>query len=363
MTCISKLKLTNFRNYSSYKLDELEQGFVVLTGPNGSGKTNILEAVSFLAPGRGLRRAKIDEIRNHAANDSWAVSARVITGQSTHDIGTGSDPQSGQKRLVRIDGQNISAQANLGEYLSIFWLTPQMDSLFLDAASSRRRFLDRMILNFDPAHLGRTKRYEKALSQRSRLLKDGNADHSWLTALEIQMAQTGVALSAMRLDFISRLNKAFGEFDHPHFPDAHIKLSGFIEDELSKRPAVELEERFCHALAHSREADSVTGGAAIGPHRSDFIAIHKDKNLRADQCSTGEQKILLTALVLAHAILVSYERIMPPVLLLDEVTAHLDEARRESLFSVLGKLGGQIWLTGTHRELFGDLKARWVNLG
>lgn len=366
MAYIDQIKLSHFRNYDTLALSGLARGFIVLSGPNGAGKTNVLEAISVLAPGRGLRRAKIEELQNSAANmnaaQSWAVSARIQGGENESRIGTGLDPRSQKKKIIRINGENVTSQSVLGEYLSVFWLTPQMDNLFISPASERRRFFDRMILSFDPAHNGRMTRYEKALSQRSKLLREGNFDQSWLNALETQMAETGVALAATRADFARRLQTSMAKFDHPHFPDSRITLSGFLEDQLEKLPALELEERFRHALNHSREADSITGGAAIGPHRSDFMLVYQDRNMSADQCSTGEQKILLTGLVLAHAQLVTAEKGVPPVLLLDEVSAHLDENRRESLFNILGSLGGQIWLTGTDQSLFGDLQAHYLSV-
>ena len=424
MSYISQINLSHFRNYRSLTLTELERGFLVLTGANGAGKTNVLEAVSILSPGRGMRRAALEDIQckiqgniqdeiqgrpgqqvleipaNHA-NDSqyidsqnkvgpdqsvvplapdpmdsiapidpmsgrqapWAVSALIkdrIQGQERENrLGTGVDPQGGKKRLIRINGETVSSQAALGQHLSVFWLTPQMDRLFIDPASERRRFLDRMIISLDPAHTGRTGRYEKAMSQRSKLLRDGVRDDRWLNALEAQMAETGVALAATRKDFVARLAACTQRFVHPDFPQSDLCLNGFLEDQLDNLPALELEERFQHALCHSREADSYTGGAAIGPHRSDFTLIYRAKKMVAGQCSTGEQKILLTALVLAHARLVAVERGLPPLLLLDEVTAHLDENRRHSLFQILRDIGGQVWLTGTDKSLFSGLDARY----
>lgn len=360
MSYIKQIKLSNFRNYSSLDIRDLGPGFVVLTGPNGAGKTNVLEAVSILSPGRGLRRARIEDLQKSSANDSWAVSALVSDGQRDDRIGTGLEPAGRKKRIARINGHTENALSSLGRYLSVFWLTPQMDSLFLDSGSERRRFLDRMILTFDPAHQGRMTRYEKSLSQRSKLLRDGNFDQSWLGGLESQMAETGVALAATRLDFIEKLKSTLNQFDVPGFPKSDIRLSGFLEDQLGKLPALDLEERFLHALSHSREADSITGGAAIGPHRSDFMLVYSKKGLDASQCSTGEQKILLTGLVLAHSRLVAAERQAPPLLLLDEVSAHLDESRRHSLYEILESLGGQVWLTGTDAALFHNLDGRYI---
>ena len=417
---LSALTLSHFRSHRRTVL-ETDGRPVAIYGPNGAGKTILLEAVSLFSPGRGMRRAALEDIQckiqgniqdeiqgrpgqqvleipaNHA-NDSqyidsqnkvgpdqsvvplapdpmdsidtmsgrqapWAVSALIkdrIQGQERENrLGTGVDPQGGKKRLIRINGETVSSQAALGQHLSVFWLTPQMDRLFIDPASERRRFLDRMIISLDPAHTGRTGRYEKAMSQRSKLLRDGVRDDRWLNALEAQMAETGVALAATRKDFVARLAACTQRFVHPDFPQSDLCLNGFLEDQLDNLPALELEERFQHALCHSREADSYTGGAAIGPHRSDFTLIYRAKKMVAGQCSTGEQKILLTALVLAHARLVAVERGLPPLLLLDEVTAHLDENRRHSLFQILRDIGGQVWLTGTDKSLFSGLDARY----
>ena len=367
MPFVSDLKLQNFRNYKSCHIKNLEKGFTILYGPNGAGKTNILEALSFLSPGRGLRNSKVTDIQNQDFEPHWVVSASVGPLDESCRIGTGLDSQSGKKRIIKINGAFAKSQAELNAYLSIFWLTPQMDSLFIGSSGERRRFYDRMIFAFDPAHNGRLIRYEKAMSQRSKLLKDSDANdaqknESWLDSLEIQMAETGVALAATRVDFQSRLQKSLDQFDHPDFPPTTIHLSGFLEDQLCQYPALELEARFKDALEASRQADMLTGGAAVGPHRTDFMMIKNDSKIHANQCSTGEQKIILVGLVLGHAQLVVAEREIPPLILLDEISAHLDDRRRNSLFSILHDLGSQTWLTGTDQSLFGGLQARYIKI-
>ncbi len=355
MAYVSSLKLHNFRCYADARLDSLAPGFVVLAGPNGAGKTNVLEAVSLLSPGRGLRGAKILEIQCREAGAPWAVSSTVTDRNGSVQIGTGLDAQS-EKRVVRINSETVKAQATLADYLSCVWLTPQMDRLFIDSAGHRRKFLDRLIFAFDPGHAGRVNRYENAMAQRSRLLRDGQGDITWLEALEAQMAETGIAIAAARLEFVSRLQSASEKAKDELFPAARLCSSGTLETLLSRGPALEAEELFKYQLVESRNRDAVTGGAASGPHKSDLRVIYASKDMEADQCSTGEQKALLIGIILAHARLIAAERGAPPILLLDEVAAHLDPERRAALYDVLGSLGGQVWLTGTEEKLFESIK-------
>lgn len=339
----------------------IASGLIVLTGPNGAGKTNILEAVSLLTPGRGLRSAaNEDMVRRSATGISipeargvWAIASEVDTGGVAAQIGTGLEE--GGKRAVRINGANAKNQMALSDYLSCIWLTPQMDRLFLDSSGGRRRFFDKLIFAFDPGHAGRVTRYENAMAQRSKLLREGKGDDHWLKALESQMAETGIAIAAARLDFVGRLQTACDmahEREETFFPKAVLHLSGTIEELLSKSPAVEVEEMFLYQLKQSRPRDSETGGAATGPHKGDLIVRYAAKDMPADQCSTGEQKALLIGIILAHARLMRAERGAPPVLLLDEVAAHLDENRRAALFDLLSELGGQVWMTGTDESSF-----------
>ncbi|MEM6780663.1 MAG: DNA replication/repair protein RecF [Pseudomonadota bacterium] len=352
MSYLSALKLSQFRCYDAAHLNALSSGLVVLYGANGAGKTNVLEAISMLSPGRGLRGAKIQDMQKNDALNAWAVAADVQTDIGIIKIGTGLDPVK-DKRVVRINGETAKAQTALSDYLSCIWLTPQMDRLFIDGASERRRFLDRLIFAFDPGHSGRVTRYENAMRQRSKLLQgDEQPDPSWLDGLEAQMAETGIALAAARLDFIGRLQTACDQADDTHFPRAQLKSGGTVEELLGKAPALEVEDMLRYQFKESRTQDACTGGAASGPHKSDLIVHYAAKNMPAAQCSTGEQKALLIGLILAHAQLIAAERGAPPILLLDEVAAHLDEGRRAALYDLLISLGGQVWMTGTDSSLF-----------
>ncbi|MEZ5814481.1 MAG: DNA replication/repair protein RecF [Alphaproteobacteria bacterium] len=361
MTFISNLKLHNFRCYSAVALEGLSSGLIVLHGANGAGKTNALEAVSLLSPGRGLRGAKNIEIQCQSEGKPWAVAARVETGYGTMRLGTGLDAAS-EKRVVRVNGENARGQNALAEHLACVWLTPQMDRLFLDSSSHRRKFLDRLIFAFDPGHSGRVARYENAMRQRSKLLQEGfrsgGVDPAWLDGLEAQMAETGCAIAAARLDFVQRLQAVCERAASAFFPKADLRVTGTIEALLEQSSALDVEEMFLYQLAQSRGQDAVRGGAATGPHRSDLAVRYAAKDMAADQCSTGEQKALLIGIVLAHARLIAAERGAPPVLLLDEVAAHLDEQRRAALYGLLGELGGQVWLTGTDADLFRAIEGK-----
>ncbi len=366
MAYVQDLKLQSFRSYAREEILGLAAGLLVFYGKNGAGKTNILEAVSLLSPGRGLRSAKLSEIQRQNDNNLWAVAAKTISKYGDEvRIGTGLDPASisgdtrREKRTVRINGKAARGQNALGEHISCVWLTPQMDRLFLDSSRERRRFLDRLVFGFDPGHSGRVTRYENALSQRSKLLRDGQDDPSWLGGLEQQMAETGVAIAAARLDFAARLQKACERADHSHFPLATLSVRGRLEEDLAAhKKALEVEDGFRESLEQSRARDAITGGAAEGPHKSDLLVAYAENNMAADQCSTGEQKALLTGLILAHAQLITAERGAPPLMLLDEVAAHLDEGRRAALFDILEGLNAQVWLTGTDLDLFDAVRER-----
>ncbi len=366
---VTRLTVSAFRCYERavVELDPDGPRLVVLTGPNGAGKTNLLEAISFLAPGRGLRGAKLAAVDRRVggaadaapAGASWAVAARLATPAGPVDLGTGRDPaiepESGRaRRIVKIDGAVAGNQAALAEVAAISWLTPQMDRLFLDGAGERRRFLDRLVFCFDPAHAARVSAYEQSLRERMRLLRDGPADAAWLAALEEQAAAHGVAVAAARRDLVARLDAVAAAADGP-FPRAAVALDGAVEGWLAERPALAVEDELRARLAQSRGRDADAGSAQWGPHRSDLAVSHRGRAMPAAECSTGEQKALLISLLLAHARLQADSRAGPPILLLDEVAAHLDAARRAALFDSLGALGAQAWLTGTDEGLFADL--------
>jgi DNA replication and repair protein RecF len=357
---VTRLVLTDFRNYREARLT-LGTEPVVLTGSNGAGKTNLLEALSFLAPGRGLRSAKLTEIDRRPepggdhCDSGWAVAAVIATRRGALRVGTGRDPTASERRVVRIDGEPVRGQASLGERLGVVWLTPPMDRLFLEGPSGRRRFLDRMVLGLDPAHASRVAAYEQALRERSHLLRDGPADSAWLAALEEVMAEQGVAVAAGRRDTVQRLDRACAEAEGP-FPRARLRLVGTLEGWLEEMPALAAEARFKAALAANRQSDGQAGGAAIGSHRSDLAVSLAEKGIAAEFASTGEQKALLIAILLAHAALQQATRGEPALLLLDEVAAHLDASRRAALFEALIRLDSQAWLTGTDAALFAPLR-------
>ena len=366
---VTRIMLTDYRCYASARLD-CDDRPVVLTGPNGAGKTNLLEAVSFLAPGRGLRRAPLAEIIRRPVIDGdaptrWAVAARVTTPQGERSIGTGLDPDSPEgvmRRVVRVDGQPLRSQTELAPLVAVVWLTPQMDRLFLESASGRRRFLDRLVFGLHGEHAAHVAAYERAMRERTRLLRDERergrrADPAWLAALEEVMAGNGVAIAAARRDLVGRLGAA-GPGRESSFPSADIAVCGIVEDWLDEEPAVAVEARLKECLAADRAKDAAAGGAGQGPHRSDLSVRHAGKGQPAAQCSTGEQKALLIGIVLAHARLLAAERGSTPLVLLDEVAAHLDGRRRDALFEEILALGAQAWLTGTDRELFAGLRGR-----
>jgi DNA replication and repair protein RecF len=364
---VTRLVLTDFRNYRSAKLD-LDASPVVLSGPNGAGKTNLLEAMSFLSPGRGLRNARLGDIDRRtvaaeSASAGWAVAATVASRHGAVRIGTGRDGNGGERRAIRIDGEPVRSQSALAERLGVLWLTPQMDRLFVEGPEARRRFMDRLVLGVDPAHAARVGRYEQAMRERSRLLRDGRNDPAWLAALEDVMAAEGIAVAAARRDAIERLDHVCADAPGA-FPRARVGVVGAVESWLDEMPALAAEDRLRASLAASRPGDAAAGGAAIGPHRSDLAVRHAEKNIAAEAASTGEQKALLIAIVLAQARLQRRDCGDPPLLLLDEVTAHLDAPRRAALFETIAGFDGQAWITGTDAGLFAPLRsvARFVSV-
>ncbi len=364
---VTRLVLADFRNYRSARLD-LDASPVVLSGPNGAGKTNLLEAMSFLSPGRGLRNARLGDIDRRPGEaepppTGWAVAATVVSRHGAVRIGTGRDGNGGERRAIRIDGEPMRGQSALAEQIGVLWLTPQMDRLFIEGPEGRRRFMDRLVLGIDPAHAARVGRYEQAMRERSRLLREGRTDPAWLAALEELMATEGVAVAAARRDAIERLDRVCAAAAGA-FPRARVRVVGAVEAWLTEVPALAAEDRLRAALAEARPGDAASGGAAVGPHRSDLAVIHAEKNIAAEAASTGEQKALLIAIVLAQAELQRSDRGDAPILLLDEVMAHLDAPRRTALFEVIRRLDGQVWLTGTDPGLFAPLRglARFLSV-
>ena len=359
-THLNRLQLASFRNYASLSIDLLP-GPVVLTGENGAGKTNLLEAVSFLSPGRGLRRATLEDISKNGNPDGFAVHAQIESPSGECSIGTGTaglgPGETG--RRVRINGATARSAEELLDWVRVIWLTPAMDALFTGPAGDRRRFLDRLVLAVDPHHGQRANSYEKAMRGRNRLLVDNSRDSAWFDAIETQMAETGIAIAAARVEMVRLLNAMIDRLpSNGPFPQADIALDGLIEAGIGHQAAVDLEERFRHDLASGRERDRAAGRTLDGPHRSDLRVRHRPKDMPAELCSTGEQKALLVGIILSHARLCAEVSGSAPVLLLDEIAAHFDAGRRAALFDILEELGCQTFMTGTEPALFSSLAGR-----
>jgi DNA replication and repair protein RecF len=359
---LRRLAVTDFRSYAHAALD-LTGRPVFLFGPNGAGKTNLLEAVSFLAPGRGLRGAAIAEVGRRLPGETqgraWAVAAEVEGADGITRLGAGTEAPGAVRRSVRIEGEP-APPARLSDYLRLVWLTPQQDRLFLEGASERRRFFDRLAFAAEPAHASAASAYERAMRERIRLLTDGPAEPVWLTALEAQAAQAGAALAAGRARTLAALQAEIDARGERPFPLADLSLSGGFEQMAAEGlDEAAIEARLAAALAGSRERDAAAGRALTGPHRTDLVVRHRQKDRPAAECSTGEQKALILNLILAQASRLSRAKSDPnPILLLDEVAAHLDVVRRAALFDEIEALGLQAFLTGTDEALFNDLKGR-----
>jgi DNA replication and repair protein RecF len=359
---VAELKLVNFRNYARAEL-ALDARPVVLVGDNGAGKTNLLEAVSLLGPGSGLRARPLGELGRTSGPGGFAVAARVMSRLGEVEIGTGlarDQEGEGTGRSVRIAGKEGSPGA-LGDYVKLVWLIPAMDGLFTGPASERRRFLDRLMLAIDPKMRGPRARYDRAMRQRNRLFQLREGSPALFAGLEEQMAETGTAIAAARLDAMARLAKLIDDAralrgDGP-FPWACLALEGTLEAGLEMRPAVEVEDDFRRALREGRERDRAAARALVGPHLSDLIVMHGPHDVPAETCSSGEQKALLLGLILAQAELIKALEGASPLVLLDEVAAHLDQARREALFGEILRLQPQAWMTGTDHELFAAIAA------
>ncbi|WP_037079986.1 DNA replication/repair protein RecF [Neorhizobium vignae] len=357
-TSLSRLKLTDFRNYAEAALP-LDGRHVVLTGENGAGKTNLLEAVSFLSPGRGLRRAVLSDVTRVGAAGGFTIFADVDGMDGEVSIGTGIEPGEGESvtRKLRINGTPAKSTEELTDHLSVLWLTPAMDGLFTGASSDRRRFLDRLVLSLDPAHGRRASDFERAMRSRNKLLSEGRFDPSWLSAIEAQMAGLGIAMAAARQEMLGLLRTLSGNSGETPFPTPVLALEGFMDGAMD-RPSAELEEDYLDTLRNGRGRDAAAGRTLDGPHRSDLLVRHREKDMEAERCSTGEQKALLIGLVLAHARLTADMTGYAPILLLDEIAAHLDEGRRAALFDLVHGLGGQSFMTGTDRAMFSALADR-----
>ena len=355
---LSRLRLSDFRSW--LVLDaSFDASLICIAGENGAGKTNLLEAISLLAPGRGLRGARMAEFGRQQAGAGlpWAVAGRFETRLGAMDIGTGSDPEGhSERRVYRLDGQAVRSQAMLAERVAAVWITPQMDRLFQEGASGRRRFLDRLVWALEPGHAREVAAHDSAMAERNRLLGEGRADPSWLAGLEDAMARHAVAVAAARRALMLRLNaelvagRATGAF-----PAARLEIACPILAALAETPAVAVEDALRLGLAADRRRDAAAGGAARGAHKADLSLIHMPKSISAEFCSTGEQKALLVSVVLAHATLIAEARGFAPLLLLDEVAAHLDPVRREALFAALAGLPAQVFMTGTDLEVFAPL--------
>ncbi|MBN9589212.1 MAG: DNA replication/repair protein RecF [Alphaproteobacteria bacterium 64-11] len=361
---VTRLQLTNFRSYAGTVL-AVEAAPVVLAGPNGAGKTNVLDAISLLSPGRGLRGAKLAEHMRRGPSASegtlWAVAATVKRGSECHEIGTGMidgnagrpDGESRQgKREVRLNGAAASSSADLGEIVQLIWLTPAMDRLFIESASGRRRFLDRLVLGFAPSHARASTRYETAMRERGRLLKYGPRDPGWLDGLENELAEAGVEIARARACVVEKLSGALAERGRAGaFPAAALALN----DEMHQTDADALRAAF----AASRMRDAEAGRTLVGPHTTDLQVRHTAKRMEARDCSTGEQKALLVSIILADARELARARAgMAPILLLDEIAAHLDSTRRAALFEEITALSAQAWMTGTDLSLFDRARAQ-----
>ena len=356
---VLRLTLTNFRNYHTASLLS-DAKTIVLVGPNGAGKTNLIEAISFLAPGRGLRRATLDEVAFSEGDGSWAVAAEIEGALGLATLGTGVERPleegSAIQRKCRIDREPVASAAAFADHLRVVWLVPAMDTLFTGAPSERRRFLDRLVLAVDAEHASRVNALERSLRSRNRLLEEPRPDPHWLDAVEHETAELAVAVAGARVETVRRLEPVLAIRKAAAFPAAEIALDGWMEQLVPGHPAVEIEERYRAVLRDNRVRDTAAGRTLDGPHLTDLKVIYAPKGIAAADASTGEQKALLIGLVLAHAGLIAQMTGFSPVLLLDEVVAHLDPARRRALHGELAQLGGQVWMTGADPALFAEIE-------
>jgi DNA replication and repair protein RecF len=356
---LTALSLRDLRNYATLDLT-FDASLVALSGPNGAGKTNLLEAISLLTPGRGLRRAAFEEIVRNGAEAGWTVATTLSRDGEEARLGTALSGRGGEarSRKVRINGATMPSADAFLEYLRLLWLTPAMDGLFTGSAGDRRRFLDRLVLTVDSAHGRRMRDFERLLTQRNRILEE-SGDAAWLDAVEAELAAHAIAVALARAETVQLLSSRTlrGESAPGAFPAGRISLQGDFDASIAGLSAAEAELRYRDVLSGGRPADRAARRTLKGPHRSDLDVVFAAKDMPAAKSSTGEQKALLIGLVLAHAEIVAEVSGMTPVLLLDEVAAHLDPDRRRALFARLAALGGQSFLTGTDRALFADLPA------
>ncbi len=370
---VKRLTLTDYRNYKSLRLNT-EIAPIIITGENGSGKTNILEAVSFLTPGRGLRSSKLsdikrirstEEIDDFNTENAWSVAADILKNGEEISIGTAvqhairesddEDIHKFDRRIVKINQQKITQQSELGKYISAIWVTPQMDRLFSGGPQPRRSFLDRLVYAFDLEHAKRTANFEHLYRQWFQLLKSGNRDIRWLQSIESDMASLGVAIAAARREQIARLNTFIETDPDDIFPDVRIELDGTIEKMLDTAPAIKAEDFYAENLAKQRN-NVLYNDSVDGVNRTDFKVFLKKKNMPAELCSTGEQKALLISTILAQTKCQILNKGFTPVLLLDEVTTHLDDKKRDALLQKISDLQLQAWITSTEEKNFSQLK-------
>ncbi len=359
---VRRLMLRDYRSYAALDL-RIGGRLVVLCGENGAGKTNLLEALSLLAPGRGLRRAELAECARREGAGGFALSIEVEEDGEIRQLGSAWSPAEtggGAERKNRIDRAPVSSSRAFSDHVRIVWLTPAMDSLFAGPASERRRFLDRFVLAIDPGHGARVNAFERALRGRNRLIDEDHRNAAWLDAIEREAAELGVAIAAARLECVSRLEALIGaERDEASpFPWARLALEGEVETLVASGPALDAEDRYRALLRDNRGRDAAAGRTLIGPHVGDLAVRHGPKDAPADSASTGEQKALLVGLALAHARLVADMSGIVPIALLDEIAAHFDPRRRAALFDALDRLGGQVFLTGADPAAFADLAGR-----
>jgi DNA replication and repair protein RecF len=358
MSRVLRLTLTNFRNYRSASLTAGAKT-LVLVGPNGAGKTNLLEAISFLAPGRGLRRANLDEVAFVEGDGSWAVAAEIEGALGLATLGTGierpAEDGAAVQRQCRIDREQVGSAAAFADHLRLLWLVPAMDSLFVGAPSERRRFLDRLVLAVDPDHTSRVNALERSLRSRNRLLEDPRPDSHWLDAVEHETAELAVAVAGLRVETVQRLQGVLARRGGSAFPAAGIALDGSLERLIPQQPAASIEEHYRAVLRDSRSRDAAAGRTLDGPHLTDLEVTYAAKEIPAADASTGEQKALLIGLVLAQARLIADMTGSAAILLLDEVVAHLDPARRAALHAELASLASQTWMTGADPALFAEV--------